>query len=136
MSFKKTKARPDYDFLVSLFADLKRIKHLQKMTMFIYPPVDGHHIAHPPYRIWGAGTGRVASGEDKALGDKGGSPYAFNALNVPHRYRQVYIPIQDVRAAHDRQAETFDCVPGDAEFPDISELVREMGASVGTGEEE
>ena len=76
-----------------LLIKIKRVQHLAKVkSTFLYPPVDEYNVAHPQYRLGGAGTGRPASGDDPATSDRGTSRYTFNALNIPKEVRGIFVP--------------------------------------------
>lgn len=85
--------RGNADEIVEVLALCNDVSHLDKMnSTFLAPPLDEQDFTHPPYRQWGAGTGRPAGGFDEAVGDKGSSQYAFNALNIPEECRHVFVP--------------------------------------------
>ncbi|MEE8489956.1 MAG: uracil-DNA glycosylase family protein [Acidimicrobiia bacterium] len=88
--------RDDADEIVRFLKSAKELQHLEKMeSTFLRPPVDAAGVAHPPYRMWGTGTGRPAGGSDDNLADKSSSRYSFNALNVPRppeRVRELFVP--------------------------------------------
>lgn len=88
--------RKDAEEVVEMLTDIKEFQHLEKLeSTFLTPPVDGDGVAHPPYTP-GTGTGRIASGRDDTLvGDGGGSPYSWNALNVPEGCRGIIVPKED-----------------------------------------
>ena len=72
---------------------IKEYQHAGKMTStFLQPWVDMQGFAHPEYRPFGTGTGRMAGGPDGDLGDKQVNPYSFNALNIPEETRVIYVP--------------------------------------------
>lgn len=54
--------------------------------------VDRQGFAHPEYRPFGTGTGRLAGGPDTDLGDRTTNPYAYNAMNIPEKTRIIYVP--------------------------------------------
>lgn len=84
-----------YDEAARLLSQIKEYQHLLKMdSTFLQPPVDERSIAHPPYRTWGAGTGRPAGGTDAdVLEDQGGTAqYGYNALNYPRECRSLFVP--------------------------------------------
>lgn len=75
-----------------MLKDIKLYQHLEKFkSTFVNPAVDDEGRAHPPMRAHGAGTGRIASGDDDALADKSASEFAFNALNMPDKVRQIVV---------------------------------------------
>ena len=79
--------------IVEVLALCNDVSHLDKLnSTFLAPPLDDQGFTHPPYRQWGTGTGRPAGGFDEAVGDKGSSQYAFNALNIPEECRHVFVP--------------------------------------------
>lgn len=75
------------------FAIVKEIKdaqHLRKArATFIDVPLDEEGIAHPPYKVHGTRTGRLAGGSD--ADEKADNRYAFNPLNVPREWRRMYV---------------------------------------------
>ena len=86
----------------TVLAGVKAYQHARKMTnTFLLwnedencpsPAIDAQGFAHPEYRPFGTGTGRLAGGPDSDLGDRTTNPYAFNALNIPEKTRLIYIP--------------------------------------------
>jgi len=86
--------RTNWEEITKVLKDIKHCQHLRKfISTFLQPPVDAHGIAHPPYRPWGAGSGRPASGKDAVVAsDRGASEYTFNALNIPDKCRRIFIP--------------------------------------------
>jgi hypothetical protein len=72
----------------------KRVQHLAKMQRtFLNPPVDKAHVAHPPYRPFGTGTGRWAGGADENLvSDHKSTGTKYNVLNIPRECRDIYVP--------------------------------------------
>lgn len=83
---------------------IKGVQEAEKaISTFIDVPVDEWGWAHPPYKVHGARTGRVAGGAD-ATGemDKVDSRGAYNPLNIPEDYRRMYVaPIGRVFAYAD-----------------------------------
>lgn len=72
-------------------------QHLAKMiSTFLRPALDENECAHPVYRDYGTGTGRLAGGADDDLGDKKTNPYAYSAMNIPNKTRHIYVPHADV----------------------------------------
>jgi uracil-DNA glycosylase family 4 len=68
---------------------IKKIQHLEKaISTFIDVPLDERSVAHPPYKIQGTRTGRLAGGKDSD--DKSDNTYAFNVLNIPREWRRMY----------------------------------------------
>jgi uracil-DNA glycosylase family 4 len=88
--------------MARVLTGVKEYQHLKKMksTFLLWDvagdrasgAVDGGGCAHPEYRSFGAGTGRLAGGPDTDLGDRKVNPYAYNALNIPEETRHIYIP--------------------------------------------
>ena len=87
--------RTDSGEVFALLDAIHEYRHLEKLEATFYnPPVDADGVAHPPYRLWGAGTGRPASGADPDADDSS-SEFAFNVLNIPHDVRRIFIPHDD-----------------------------------------
>lgn len=87
---------------VETIRSIKLYQHHEKIkSTFANPTLDGEGYAHPEYRVWGAGTGRPASGaDDDVTTDRGGaSQYNFNAFNVPDEVRKMYVPDPMVEAS-------------------------------------
>jgi len=90
------------DVIKSVLAGVKEYQHAMKMTntfllwnVKTYAPsnaIDAQGVAHPEYRPFGTGTGRMAGGPDSDLGDRQVNPYAYNALNIPEETRAIYVP--------------------------------------------
>ena len=77
----------------SVLAGVKEYQHAMKMTgTFLNPWLDWQDIAHPEYRAFGTGTGRMAGGPDSDLGDRQVNAYSYNALNLPEETRLIYVP--------------------------------------------
>jgi DNA polymerase I-like protein with 3'-5' exonuclease and polymerase domains len=69
---------------------IKEVQHLEKaISTFIDVPLDDKGIAHPPYKVHGTRTGRLASGKDSDA--KSDNRLAFNALNIPREWRRMYV---------------------------------------------
>jgi hypothetical protein len=90
----------------TVLVGVKEYQHLRKMTnTFLLwhegdddtpgrpsEAIDMQGIAHPEYRAFGTGTGRLAGGPDSDLGDRRTNVYAYNALNIPEETRRIYVP--------------------------------------------
>ena len=90
---KKSKYyRADAEEIVAFMLDCKELQHLEKMrSTFLAPPVDDQHIAHPPHRLWGTGTGRLAGGFDESVSVDGATAsHSFNPLNIPKETRKLF----------------------------------------------
>jgi hypothetical protein len=76
------------------FLDVRQSRqHLAKMiSTFLNPLLDAQGCAHPEYRDYGTGTGRLAGGADDDLSDKKVNKYAYNAMNIPNKTRHIYVP--------------------------------------------
>jgi hypothetical protein len=87
---KSTQMKPQ---AMKVIKSIKEIEeHERALSMFINVEVDGGGYAHPPYKIHGTVTGRIASGSDKS-GEKDKISYKgdFNALNIPDEWREMYV---------------------------------------------
>ena len=99
LALKKVQESP---VIRAVLVGVKEYQHLRKMTnTFLLwneegdcasAAVDKQGSAHPEYRAFGTGTGRLAGGPDSDLGDRTTNPYAFNALNIPESTRCIYVP--------------------------------------------
>jgi len=90
LALKKVQESPA---ISATLVGIKEYQHAMKMTgTFLYPWVDHQVCAHPEYRPFGTGTGRMAGGPDSDLGDKQANPYSYNSLNIPQETRQIYVP--------------------------------------------
>ena len=70
--------------------DIKEVQHLEKaVSTFIEVPLDSEGIGHPPYKIQGTRTGRLAGGKDDDA--KADNKYAFNVLNIPREWRHMWV---------------------------------------------
>jgi len=70
--------------------DIKDVQHLEKAkSTFIDIPIDSNGYAHPPYKVHGTFTGRLAGGADKD--EKSDNRYAYNVLNIPEEWRCMYV---------------------------------------------
>jgi uracil-DNA glycosylase family 4 len=69
---------------------IKDVQHLAKAnSTFLSVPTDSNNYAHPPYKIHGTRTGRLAGGRDDD--EKSDNRYAYNALNIPKEWRVMYV---------------------------------------------
>jgi len=69
---------------------IKDVQHLAKArSTFLNVPTDSANYAHPPYKIHGTRTGRLAGGRDDD--EKSDNRYAYNALNIPKEWRVMYV---------------------------------------------
>ena len=87
----------DRDGVTELLVAIKEVQHERKVrSTFLFEKhpekVDGDGSVHPPYRLFGAGTGRTAGGADDATADRRPDPYSFNVLNIPEDQRDIYVP--------------------------------------------
>jgi len=78
------------------FAAVMKMKEMQQaskaLSTFLQVPLR-KGVAHPPYKIHGTVTGRLAGGADKrGEMDKVDNTSAFNPLNIPKPWRQMYVP--------------------------------------------
>lgn len=103
----KVLQRKDYKEIMSLLRDIKEVQHERKTrSTFLHAGekgarrIDYYHTVHPPMRAFGTGTGRPAGGSDSATEDRRPSPYSFNALNIPERTRNIYIPHDRLVVTH------------------------------------
>lgn len=79
--------------VVEILGKIKRVQHLEKLDSTFYNPrLTGHGIVKVQYRMHGAGSGRPASGDDAYLHEKGSGRYKYNALNIPHKCRTIFVP--------------------------------------------
>jgi len=84
----------------TVLVGVKEYQHLKKMTnTFLLWDADGpsqaidrQGVAHPEYRAFGTGTGRLAGGPDSDLGDRKVNQWSYNALNIPEETRRIYVP--------------------------------------------
>lgn len=86
--------------VVRLLQNIKAIQHLRKCrSTFLFEGreqrIDADGVVHPPYRAFGAGSGRPAGGADDITLDRRPSPYSFNVLNIPEDCRRIYVPHAD-----------------------------------------
>ena len=73
----------------AIVTDIKEVQHLEKaISTFINIPLGKDRRAHPPYKIQGTRTGRLAGGKD--ADEKSDNTYAFNVLNIPREWRRMY----------------------------------------------
>lgn len=99
LALKKVQSTP---MIATVLVDIKEYQHARKMTnTFLLwdkerdapsAAIDGQGFAHPEYRPFGAGSGRMAGGPDSDLGDKQVNQYSYNALNIPEETRAIYVP--------------------------------------------
>lgn len=99
LALKKVQMLPA---ITRVLVDVKEYQHAKKMTnTFLLwdqetglasAAIDAQGCAHPEYRPFGTGTGRMAGGPDSDLGDKQVNPYSYNALNIPEETRSIYAP--------------------------------------------
>lgn len=69
---------------------IKQVQHLAKArSTFLSVPTDSAGVSHPPYKIHGTRTGRLAGGRDDD--EKSDNRYAYNALNIPKEWRVMYV---------------------------------------------
>lgn len=78
------------------FDVILKIKEMQQATKakstFLEIPIDEFNYVHPPYKVHGTKTGRLASGLDvSGEKDKVSKKYAFNVLNIPKSWRKMYV---------------------------------------------
>lgn len=86
-TLKAVRSRPE---AFKIVLDIKEVQHLEKaVSTFIDIPLDKRGIAHPPYKIQGTRTGRLAGGS--ADDEKSDNRYAFNVLNIPREWRRMYV---------------------------------------------
>jgi hypothetical protein len=81
---------------------IKEYQHLTKMTSTFLlwdsdadkpsEKIDANGVAHPEYRPFGTGTGRLAGGSDKSLDDRRVNAYAYTSMNMPEETRSIYVP--------------------------------------------
>jgi hypothetical protein len=98
LALKKVQESP---MIREVLASIKEYQHALKMTnTFLLwdsereapsKAIDSQNCAHPEYRPFGTGTGRMAGGPDSDLGDKQINAYAYNALNIPEETRVIYV---------------------------------------------
>lgn len=82
---------------VQLVNNIKEVQHLEKArsTFLFYDEtgtsiIDINQTVHPPYKVHGTRTGRLAGGADDD--EKSDNKYAFNPLNIPKEWRVMYVP--------------------------------------------
>ena len=73
-----------------------KIKEMQQATKakstFLDIPHDEADYVHPPYKVHGTRTGRIAGGQDlSGEKDKVSKKYAYNILNIPKPWRKIYV---------------------------------------------
>lgn len=74
---------------MELVKRIKAIQHLEKArSTFLDVPLDHTGVAHPPYKVHGTRTGRLAGGSDDD--ERADNAYAYNALNIPAEWRLMY----------------------------------------------
>jgi hypothetical protein len=110
--------------ILTLLTEVKEYQHLGKMVSTFYcPPVDGDAVSHPELRIFGTGTGRVASGQDADLMDERSSSLSYNVLNWPEEARSIIVPHKRIGTSPALAATIVrdkDILDNDEEFEDAA----------------
>jgi uracil-DNA glycosylase family 4 len=104
-TLRSVQARPD---ALAIVDTIKKIQHLAKAaSTFLFvedrteseeeegaldasAKIDAQGYVHPPYKVHGTRTGRLAGGKDDD--EKSDNTYAFNPMNIPREWRVMYVP--------------------------------------------